>query len=1256
MDFLLLLGYLNGVEEWRRRDFSRFSKAKYDPKQGESHFLEILRCFFPSNCSFLFPLQLVRKDIARINYSSSSKHWFIVTPLKCAKTSPFSSSSCVPLWQGLRTGFTMFAQHCIRLSPCTYLDHAGCPLYPESLIRKFMGFLLQSTIGNPHSGVYAPQWIDLIKAQLLDFLGGNSIEYSLIFTAGATDALRLLAESFPFENESVFAYNSDCHTSLLGMRAIAMQKGASIWSIPLQLGSTDAGWGALNGIEPISLNCVASTGVTNFFLCSSLSPDDASSVIANPFNRVNSNFNTESRMACSSSSADMQMISHHTLCFRHPESMSLSLEGQTSLHQQEHSLASAIFPPDSNKENNIRKLMHFPTISSNKNLLALTGESNLSGERPDLNTLKNLINTRFSTVSSDNATNEGPSPIRKWWVLLDAAKLASSFPLDLSILPVDFMVVSMYKIFGYPTGLGALLVHHSSSSLLRHHYFGGGTALAMSAFSDFFVPKQDLVGSLEMGTPNFQAILSIPFAIDEIYGKTFSRKQLYNHTMAVTRYAYLRMIALRHPPLDTGEHWALISSGTKSKNFQEGKKLFSRRFSSVNDALKGVNLCTVFGKHASSRWRDFQGPTIAFILHYIDGSVIPHSFIVLRATYWNIRLRVGCHCNIGGCQENLHLTDKQMRVHYEMGHVCGDSKDILNGIPTGCVRVSFGFSSIKKDVDRFILFLVCEFLGRSSPETMAVLPSLDTLERESSVATVVTSATAKQRAMEVLTNQCSELINSIHDGSSSISFEREMIIKEGDNRIENILSVETFKDNLVANPTMEQKSKGRLRSITIYPLKGCAGISIMSWLLDTRSSCLLWDRQYCLMEHCKEDGMRLISKRAIPALTRIRTDIYLPVIDSEQGLSTIFSYADNVIPLLLLSVECLPASGDPLIPSAESHTWYNSPTPVAPLALPLCSPLEWQDFVSVIKDAAQLLNGGYKPSAEQLLSWMPPILHSAPFSLRSTSLESTETLKSCLICQKSFYGISSISNTDILSIPSHRENPSIILNPGPPSNPSGNYFHYNYKSTKESGDAVPLAMISSSNARKTGVWLLPKSRINVHFVRSHSFDSRVATSSKESKVEAGFPAWYCKGSLGDVRLFGNEPTVWWMSTSALNVCMRASFSFAAPSDVVLLSCNQQLILSKSCIPFVNQAPLLLLNASTVDAIQRYFSFPLEIERFADSLLDLMSLSFSERYTKKTFCFEVEEKIFLTCLLHCIIGFKNDKGRIQGIRRRDLAFG
>lgn len=50
------------------------------------------------------------------------------------------------------------------------------------------------------------------------------------------------------------------------------------------------------------------------------------------------------------------------------------------------------------------------------------------------------------------------SPSDRYLVLLDAAAYLPTHTLDLTAHPADFVAVSFYKMFGYPTGLGALVL------------------------------------------------------------------------------------------------------------------------------------------------------------------------------------------------------------------------------------------------------------------------------------------------------------------------------------------------------------------------------------------------------------------------------------------------------------------------------------------------------------------------------------------------------------------------------------------------------------------------------------------------------------------------------------------------------------------------------------------------------------------------------------------------------------------------------
>ena len=79
-----------------------------------------------------------------------------------------------------------------------------------------------------------------------------------------------------------------------------------------------------------------------------------------------------------------------------------------------------------------------------------------------------------------------------WFVVLDAASFVSTSPLDLTACPADFVPISFYKMFGFPTGLGALIVKNSSSYMLRKSYYGGGTVQATISSEMFHVLRENL--------------------------------------------------------------------------------------------------------------------------------------------------------------------------------------------------------------------------------------------------------------------------------------------------------------------------------------------------------------------------------------------------------------------------------------------------------------------------------------------------------------------------------------------------------------------------------------------------------------------------------------------------------------------------------------------------------------------------------------------------------------------------------------------
>lgn len=110
------------------------------------------------------------------------------------------------------------------------------------------------------------------------------------------------------------------------------------------------------------------------------------------------------------------------------------------------------------------------------------------------------------------------------------------------------------------------------------------------------------------------------------------------------------------------------------------------------------------------------------------------------ASLYNIHLRTGCFCNTGACQKFLSLSNKQVKDNLSAGHVCGDDVDLIEGEPTGSVRISFGYMSNFADARTFLDFIKECFLERNSDHGTASSACLNfhihsNLEQDSTVPT-----------------------------------------------------------------------------------------------------------------------------------------------------------------------------------------------------------------------------------------------------------------------------------------------------------------------------------------------------------------------------------------------------------------------------------------------------------------------------------------------------------------------------------------
>ena len=120
--------------------------------------------------------------------------------------------------------------------------------------------------------------------------------------------------------------------------------------------------------------------------------------------------------------------------------------------------------------------------------------------------------SNFSGVQHDLAWI-AKAQARGWDVLLDAAAFVPTNRLDLSRWHPDFVVLSFYKMFGYPTGVGALIARWPALAKLHRPWFAGGTITVASVGAD----RHHLASgapAFEDGTLNFASLPAVDIGLD----------------------------------------------------------------------------------------------------------------------------------------------------------------------------------------------------------------------------------------------------------------------------------------------------------------------------------------------------------------------------------------------------------------------------------------------------------------------------------------------------------------------------------------------------------------------------------------------------------------------------------------------------------------------------------------------------------------------------------------------------------------------
>jgi len=252
-----------------------------------------------------------------------------------------------------------------------YADYTGSALYGTSQLLDHYELLARGIFGNPHAEARASrastELIDRVRDLVLRFFGVDSSTHEIVFTANASAAIKLVAESYPFSDDRRLVLSVDNHNSVNGIREFARRAGANVQTVRLD---------------------------------------------------------------------------RHEL------------------------------PPEG------------------AGLFAFPAQSNFSGVRYPLS----LIEVAHA---------------RGLDVLLDVAAYVPSHPLDLRECEADFVALSFYKMFGYPTGVGALIARRDALARLQRPWFAGGTVLYASVAADTHRLRPGHL-AFEDGTPDFLGIAALP--------------------------------------------------------------------------------------------------------------------------------------------------------------------------------------------------------------------------------------------------------------------------------------------------------------------------------------------------------------------------------------------------------------------------------------------------------------------------------------------------------------------------------------------------------------------------------------------------------------------------------------------------------------------------------------------------------------------------------------------------------------------------
>lgn len=251
---------------------------------------------------------------------------------------------------------------------------------------------------------------------------------------------------------------------------------------------------------------------------------------------------------------------------------------------------------------------------------------------------------------------------RGWEVLLDAAAYVPTRRLDLGRHKPDFVALSFYKMFGYPTGLGALIARRAALARLHRPWFAGGTIEVASVQADRHALAEG-AAAFEDGTVDYTNIPAVEIGLEML--ESVGVETIGRRVGALTGWLIDELLALRH--------------------------------------ATGRPLVALYGPASTVD----RGGTVTLNFFDPEGRFVDHAAIETLAAARRISIRTGCFCNPGAGELALGIGRDEIATCFvrTAGHLTYESfRRCIDGKSTGAVRISIGWSTNFADVESFLAF------------------------------------------------------------------------------------------------------------------------------------------------------------------------------------------------------------------------------------------------------------------------------------------------------------------------------------------------------------------------------------------------------------------------------------------------------------------------------------------------------------------------------------------------------------------------